>query len=88
MPPHTLDEPHIIHSCTKSVISLLIGIAIDEGIIEHADQNISDFFPEHLEMLKNGKTINPSSACTEQKEKKADMPSVAGFQPEEDGYGL
>lgn len=33
-------------SATKSIISLLIGIAIDEGKIKSIDQKISDFFPE------------------------------------------
>lgn len=31
-------------SCTKSVLSTLIGIAIDEGYIRSADQPISDYF--------------------------------------------
>jgi CubicO group peptidase (beta-lactamase class C family) len=33
-------------SATKSIISLLIGIAIDEGKIKSINQKISDFFPE------------------------------------------
>jgi CubicO group peptidase (beta-lactamase class C family) len=37
---------HIIYSCTKSVISALIGIAIDKGYIEGVDQPLLDFFPE------------------------------------------
>lgn len=37
---------HIIYSCTKSVISALIGIAIDKGHIEGVDQPVLDFFPE------------------------------------------
>ncbi len=37
---------HIIYSCTKSVISALVGIAIDKGYIEGVDQPILDFFPE------------------------------------------
>ena len=37
---------HIIYSCTKSVISVLVGIAIDKGYIEGVDQPILDFFPE------------------------------------------
>lgn len=36
----------IINSCTKSIISALIGIAIDEGLILGVNQPISDFFPE------------------------------------------
>ncbi|WIV12780.1 serine hydrolase [Proteiniborus sp. MB09-C3] len=35
-----------INSCTKSIISTLIGIAIDNKLIEGVHQPISDFFPE------------------------------------------
>jgi CubicO group peptidase (beta-lactamase class C family) len=37
---------HLVYSCTKSVVSALIGIAIDEGYIEGVDQLVLDFFPE------------------------------------------
>ena len=37
---------HIIHSTTKSVISALIGIAIEEGYIDGIDQKMVDLFPE------------------------------------------
>ena len=37
---------HIIYSCTKSVVSALVGIAIDKGYVESVDQPILDFFPE------------------------------------------
>jgi len=35
----------VLFSCTKSVTSALIGIAIDKGLIKGVDQKISDFFP-------------------------------------------
>lgn len=35
-----------INSCTKSIVSALIGIAIDNKLIEGVHQPISDFFPE------------------------------------------
>lgn len=40
---------HKIHvfSVTKSVISILIGIAIDKGFIASIDQKVIDFFPEY-----------------------------------------
>jgi len=44
--PFQPDSRHIIHSCTKSIISALIGIAIDEGYIESIDQSVLDLFPE------------------------------------------
>jgi CubicO group peptidase (beta-lactamase class C family) len=44
--PFNQDLKHIIHSCTKSITSALIGIAIDQGLIEGLDQSILDFFPD------------------------------------------
>jgi len=38
---------HIIHSCTKSITSALIGIAIDQGFIENERKKVLDFFPEY-----------------------------------------
>jgi CubicO group peptidase (beta-lactamase class C family) len=55
------DEPHIIYSCTKSVVSTLIGIAIDEGIIEGTDALLVDLFPgihpENLDEWKQSITL-------------------------------
>ena len=44
--PFQPDSRHVIHSCTKSIVSALIGIAIDKGHIEGVDQPIVAFFPE------------------------------------------
>ena len=43
--PYTKNLQHVIHSCTKSIMSALIGIAIDKGYIQNIDQPIVDFFP-------------------------------------------
>lgn len=43
--PFAKGQRHRIHSCTKSVMSALIGIAIDQGYIKGVDQPIKDFFP-------------------------------------------
>ncbi|MBN1681177.1 MAG: serine hydrolase [Anaerolineae bacterium] len=45
-PPAGPDELHLIYSCTKSVVSILIGIAIEQGHIAGVDQRLVDFFPE------------------------------------------
>jgi CubicO group peptidase (beta-lactamase class C family) len=37
---------HVIRSCTKSVVSALIGIAIDKGYIKGVDQPVLELFPE------------------------------------------
>jgi CubicO group peptidase (beta-lactamase class C family) len=50
-------------SMAKTVITLLIGAAIDEGYIKHFDQPISDFLPELKEHAK-GVTIAQLSAMT------------------------
>ena len=36
-----------VFSVTKSVFSLLLGIALDQGRIESADQKVLDFFPDY-----------------------------------------
>lgn len=43
------NDPTNIKSASKSIISLLIGIAIDNGFIEDVEQPIGDFFPEYFE---------------------------------------
>ena len=40
------EKQHKIYSVTKSVLSALIGIAIDKGHIENVNTPISKFFPE------------------------------------------
>ncbi len=41
-----IDSKHHLFSATKSVLSMLIGIAIDKGYIEGVDQRVLDFFPD------------------------------------------
>ncbi|MEX0647330.1 MAG: serine hydrolase [Balneolaceae bacterium] len=43
------DEPANIKSASKSILSLLVGIAIDKGYLESVDQSIGEFFPEYFE---------------------------------------
>lgn len=45
-----------VYSVTKSIISILIGIAIEKGYIQSVSQKVLDFFPDY--MVKRGeKTI-------------------------------
>src|SRR5260221_11943468 len=44
---------HGIHSATKSVNSILIGIAIDQHLIKSVDEKISAFFPEYAALFAN-----------------------------------
>lgn len=49
------DCVHVM-SVTKSVVALLIGIAIDKGLIHNIDTHVLDFFPDYK--IKRGeKTI-------------------------------
>ena len=40
------ETPHDIRSATKAITSLLVGIAIDRGMIRDENQSILDYFPE------------------------------------------
>nr|WP_256124218.1 serine hydrolase [Paenibacillus chitinolyticus] len=42
------EDTHHVASVTKSILSALIGIAIDTGFIKHVDQKVLDFFPEYV----------------------------------------
>ncbi len=44
--PFQKETKHIIYSCTKSVTSTLIGIAMDKGFIKSVNERVIDFFPE------------------------------------------
>jgi len=37
-----------IYSVTKSIVSILIGIALDKGFITDIDQKVLDFFPDYV----------------------------------------
>ena len=44
--PFKPDSKHIIHSCTKSIVSALVGIAIEQEYIENVHQPILSLFPD------------------------------------------
>jgi CubicO group peptidase (beta-lactamase class C family) len=43
--PFVAGEKHVINSCTKSIVSALIGIAIAQGHIEGVDQSVLELLP-------------------------------------------
>jgi len=45
--PFASGDRHDIHSCTKSVLSMLVGIAIDKGDLPGVDTRVLDFFPDY-----------------------------------------
>lgn len=44
---YTADNAIHVYSVTKSVVSVLIGIAIDKGHIKSAEEKVLDFFPDY-----------------------------------------
>jgi len=55
---------HDIASCTKSVTSMLIGIAIDKGYIKDENQLVSVFFPEIKPTGKGFETLTIKNLLT------------------------
>ncbi|WP_084620080.1 serine hydrolase domain-containing protein [Devosia chinhatensis] len=45
---HSPDAPTNIKSASKTVISALVGIAIDKGILDGVDQRVADLLPDDL----------------------------------------
>src|SRR5579859_6631803 len=62
--PFRQDLRHDLASCTKSVTSLLIGIAIDKGYIKSEDQLVSFFFPEIKPIGKGFETLSIKDLLT------------------------
>lgn len=50
----TREEPHPIASCTKSVVSLLVGIALDGGALESVDTPLVELLPELAQTAAQG----------------------------------
>ncbi len=50
------NEPIHVFSVTKSIISMLLGIALDKGYIKNLDEKVIDFFPNYT-IKKREKTI-------------------------------
>jgi len=54
------DSLHQVQSQTKSIVALLMGIAIDKGFIKNENESVSLFYPEYFNMdqgLKSTVTI-------------------------------
>jgi len=57
---HDTDKLHDLRSITKSVTSLLVGIALDRGWIKDIDTSVLSFFPEYADLRtpeKDGITL-------------------------------
>jgi metal-dependent hydrolase (beta-lactamase superfamily II)/CubicO group peptidase (beta-lactamase class C family) len=59
--PARPDSRHVVYSCTKSVVSALVGIALARGYIESTDQPLLSFFPDrqvaHPDARKDAMTL-------------------------------
>lgn len=52
------DTLHTLQSVTKSVTSILIGIALDQHLIRGVDEKISTFFPEYADIFADRAKAN------------------------------
>ncbi len=49
----SIDQEALIQSVSKSYISALVGIALDQGYLESLDQKMMDFFPEYEDEIRD-----------------------------------
>lgn len=54
----TASQPANLKSASKSVISALIGIAIERGLIASVDVKIADYFPEYISASHNADKLH------------------------------
>lgn len=75
---YDINTTHILFSVTKSVVSSLIGIAIDQGFIDNTSQLLLDFFPD--------RTITNLSAWKDTITLEDVLRMRSGFDWDEDNY--
>jgi CubicO group peptidase (beta-lactamase class C family) len=68
-------ELHIVYSCTKSVVSTLIGLAMEEGRIGSLDLGLADLFPS--------RTMGNPSAWKDEMTLRDLLTMTAGFDAED-----
>lgn len=62
--PFTKSLQHDIASCTKSITSLLVGIAIDKRFIPNENELVKNYFPEIKSYSKNFQTLTIKDLLT------------------------
>lgn len=53
--PHDANTLHDLHSITKSVVAILIGIAFDRGWLKNIDAPVFSCFPRYADLRTSGK---------------------------------
>ncbi len=58
--PRVIDgtQKHDLQSATKTIVAILIGIAIDEGFIDNLSQTFFEFFPERWNSTYDTRKLN------------------------------
>ncbi|MCF8379081.1 MAG: beta-lactamase family protein [Bacteroidales bacterium] len=64
--PSDIDAIHNIQSCTKSITSILTGIAIQNNYIDSLDERLYDVYPEYFDSDINKRNISIEDALTMQ----------------------
>ncbi|MEX0928855.1 MAG: serine hydrolase [Balneolales bacterium] len=65
-----------IKSASKSILSILVGIAIDRGYLENVDQAIGEFFPEYF--AENPDSLKASITIADMLTMRAGLESTSG----------
>lgn len=55
--PHDADTLHDLRSVTKSVVALLVGVALDRGLLKTVDAPVFSLLPEYQDLGAPGKNL-------------------------------
>ncbi len=61
--PHDAETKHDLRSITKSVTSLLVGIAVDYGWIKDIDAPVLSLLPQYADLRSPRPTASPCATC-------------------------
>ena len=56
--PQDIEQQHLVWSCTKQIMGLLVGKAIEDGLIEDIDDPISNYLPNETAAHPDKKDIS------------------------------
>lgn len=54
--PYSAERTHHLYSATKSIVSLLVGLALDDGFLDHLDQPLLELLPA---TAADGESLDP-----------------------------